>query len=942
MTKHIVAALAVLCLSTSMFAQQTAIQGTITDATNAVLTSAVVRAIPEGGGATLNTVTSETGVYVFPTLPAASYRIHVEMPGFTPAERVVNLLVGQSVTVDFQLKPASATATVDVTEDAIDIDVTSSQVGGNVDPSRMKNTPLNGRNWMELSLLVPGVTVNAVSTVPLGNSSAGRFQINVDGQQVTQNAAGTGFGQPQFSREAMSQFQVITNRFDATLGRSSQIQVNAQTKSGSNALHGSAYGYFRSDAVNAADPIGQRVLPFKNQQFGGTVGGPILRDKLFFFAAYEGERQPSTVLLTPQGFGGQRFEFQNDFQTNTGLARVDWNLNAKQHLSFRFNISTWRNPFGNVTGTSHPSQAANQTRDNHSIFVNHSWSASPTVVNEVKYGFNFFQWVNEPYVNSQEYRFPGGATVGGAYNYPQEFNQNTNQIRDDVFWLKGAHSFKFGGEYLSNNHTGIFQQNVRGTASPISSLPANMAAIFPEWNNPSTWNLAAISPLVVSYVQGFGDFTIDIPRNVLGFWAQDDWKLSKRLTVNLGVRYDNDIGIWSTPTLKSGVVDPRGGRNFNLSPRVGFAYDLMGDRKTVLRGGGGLYFADIQANQVINQSIFNGESSLQISVNRSATNTIDLAKPFGSYTADDFLNGRAPSPTQNIQILGRESVTPFSAQMSFGAERQLGQNWTVAGDFVYWRVYREWQRHDQNLVRNAATGFPINPTSIARPDSRFGQILTFVTPYAAGAIYYGGQFEASRRFGKRVSMGLAYTLSKLKDSSEGAFQYPNNQYDLADEWGPSLDDQRHTLNFDGNLQLPWGLQSSLFYHLGSGAAFTSLAPGNPFNYAGARNRTFATGTNVFIDSAYLYPSIAPGYTNVRRNALRGKAVNRVDWRLTKSLAIRENWKASGIFEVFNVLNAQNYGTYQSNIGLATFGRPAYNSNLAYAARMLQFAARFDF
>lgn len=117
---------------------------------------------------------------------------------------------------------------------------------------------------MELSLLVPGVTVNAVSTVPLGNSNQGRFQINVDGQQVTQNAAGSGFGQPQFSREAMAQFQVITNRFDATLGRSAQLQINAQTKSGTNTIHGSAYGYFRSDSFNAADPIAQRVLPFKN------------------------------------------------------------------------------------------------------------------------------------------------------------------------------------------------------------------------------------------------------------------------------------------------------------------------------------------------------------------------------------------------------------------------------------------------------------------------------------------------------------------------------------------------------------------------------------------------------------------------------------------------------------------------------------------------------
>src|SRR5690606_32350832 len=140
-----------------------------------------------------------------------------------------------------------------------------SQVSGNVDPMAMTETPLNGRNWMELSLLVPGVTTNAVGATPL-DSDNGRFQINMDGQQVTQNSAGSGFGQAQYSREAISEFQIITNRFDATLGRSLQIQINAQSKSGSNEYHGSAYGYFRDDSMNASDKIAGRVLPFQNQQ----------------------------------------------------------------------------------------------------------------------------------------------------------------------------------------------------------------------------------------------------------------------------------------------------------------------------------------------------------------------------------------------------------------------------------------------------------------------------------------------------------------------------------------------------------------------------------------------------------------------------------------------------------------------------------------------------
>jgi hypothetical protein len=924
------------------WAQQTAISGSVADQTGAVIANAAVRLIPVNGGAVLTAVTSTTGAYSFPSLQAMSYKVRVEVPGFTPAERTVNLLVGQSATADFALKPSASATTIEVKEEVVEIDVNSSQVGGNVDPGRMKNTPLNGRNWMELSLLVPGVTVNAVSTVPLGNGSQGRFQINVDGQQVTQNAAGAGFGQPQFSREAMAQFQVITNRFDATLGRSAQLQINAQTKSGTNSLHGSGYGYFRSDKFNAADPIGQRVLPFKNQQFGGTVGGAIIKDKLFFFGAYEGERQPSTVVLTPTGFTGQRFEFQNDFQTNTYLTRVDWQQSASRRLSFRFNKSEWRNPFGNVTGTSHPSQAARQTRDNWSIFLNYNWTMSPTLVSEIKYGFNKFMWQNTPYVESLEIRIPGAATIGGPYNFPQIFDQKTNQIRNDLYWMKGAHSVKFGGEYLSNNHTGLFQQNLRGTASPLSAAPANLPSLVPTWNDPKTWNIAAFSPLTNSYVQGFGNFDIDIPRNVLGFWVQDDWKVSKKLTVNLGLRYDNDMGIWSTPTLKSNVVLPRGGRNANFAPRLGFAYDLTGSRKTVIRGGTGLYFADIQANQVINQSIFNGEKSIQASVNKTATTNIDLTNPFGGLTGADFISGRVASPIQNLQVLDKDAKTPFSFQASFGGEHQFRGNWTVSADFVYWRVYNEWLRQDRNLFFNSVTGFQANPATAGRPDTRFGQILNFTTPSASGAIYYGGQFELTRRFGNRFQVGTSYTLSKLKDSTDGAFSYANNQFDLADEWARSLDDQRHTLNFDGSVNLPWGLSSSLFYHFGSGNPFRSLSPTNPFAYAGANNRTFLSTATTFINPSFITTSRATGYSNVKRNSLSGLAINRLDWRLNKSFTIKERLTATGIFEVFNVLNAQNYGTYNTNIGIASYGRPAYNSNLAYAARMLQFAARFDF
>jgi hypothetical protein len=936
-----IAGLALLSLgAVSAFAQQTAIQGTVQDATGAVVPQAIVRLTPVAGGASNTTLSNETGRYVFPLIPASSYKVRVEVPGFAPAEGTLNVLLGQSATLDFELRPATNATAVNVVAESGVVETTSSQVGGYVDPERMKNVPLNGRNWMELSLTVPGVTVNSIGNTPLGTVSGGRFQINVDGQQVTQNSAGTGFGQPQYSREAMEQFQVITNRFDATLGRSSQIQVNAQTKSGTNLFHGSAYGYFRSDRFNAADPIAQRVLAFSNQQYGGTFGGRILRDKLYFFGAYEGERQPGTIFNTPTGFTGVNFTFATKALTNSYLTRVDWNINQKHRLSIRFSAFTFSNPFDLTSSSSHPSQAAVRTRKSASILGNWSLTISPAMVNELKYGFNFFKWTNDPVVQALEMRFPGGVTVGGAYNFPQIFDQKVHSIRDDFYWLRGAHSLKAGGEYLSNNHTGLFQQNLRGVAT-VSSTP-NLTDTFPVWNDPATWKLSVVSPLVSVYTQGFGNFDINIPRNIVGTWLQDDWKATRRLTLNLGLRYDNDIGVFYTPELKSGIVKPRSGDNNNISPRFGFAYDLTGSHKTVVRGGAGLFYADIQANQVIDQYIFNGERSIQASIQRTATSPINLADPFNGVNGNDFVSGKAPVPAQSIQINDQLALTPYSFQGSLGVERSFGSDWTFSADMVYWRVYREWQRVDQNLFYNPATGYNVNPNTGGRPDARFVQILKFTTPSSAGAIYYGLQTSLQRRFAKRYQVGLAYTASKLKDSAQGPFNYANNQFDLADDWGPSVDDQRHTLNFNGSVQLPWGFQSSMFYHLGSGSAFTSSSPTNPFAYTGNGNRVFATGTTVYVDPMYVKAAIAPGYSVVLRNSLRGKSINRVDYRLSKAVTIGDRWKMTGIFEAFNLLNNQNYGSYISNVGLATYGRPVQNTNLAYAARMLQFAARFDF
>ncbi len=219
---------------------------------------------------------------------------------------------------------------------------------------------------------------------PLGATDSGKLQINVDGQQVTQNSASDAFGEPQYSQDAIDQFQIITNRFDATLGRSSRMQVNVQTKSGTNQYHGTLYGYFRNDAFNAADSVAHRVLPFSDQQFGGTVGGPILKDRLFFFFAYEGERQPNSIFDTPTGFGGQSYTFANELRTNSYLLHADWAINSKNRLSVRATGYTWHVPFNSVTGSASPTRATDSTRTSYAVLGTWTSTISAALVNEAE------------------------------------------------------------------------------------------------------------------------------------------------------------------------------------------------------------------------------------------------------------------------------------------------------------------------------------------------------------------------------------------------------------------------------------------------------------------------------------------------------------------------------------------------------------------------------
>jgi hypothetical protein len=972
MLKKILRLFALFALTlTPALAQQTAIVGDVTDSSGAAIPGAKVTATRVGGGSTYNTVTNATGEFQIPSVTAADYTVHADSNGFAPVEQRITLLFGQTASLTLKLQLASTTTSVEVlsAQSAV-IDTVSSQVAGNIDTKETEGLPLNGRNWEQLAELVPGVTVNSITVVPLGTDNYGGYQINLDGQQVTQDAGSSASGDPLISKEAIDQFQLITNRFDATLGRSDQVEINAATKSGTDLLHGSAFGYFRnSGAGSAADPIAHQVLPFADQQFGGTLGGPIFKGRMFYFGSYEGERNPTTLVSNPYGFAsvypGGVYTHPDTVKDEEYLVRIDQQMHNGDHLFLRGNADTTTNPYTGISGTTVPSQLYAADRNNYEALLKYTHSQGPNFVNSASFGWYHYGFTYEPYYPEMAIVFPS-VSIGSPSSYPERWDQENQSYHDDIFWLHKKHSFKIGGEYINELIHGEFDKYEYGVASMSTNLTTGTAAgsfsaVFPNLFDPTTWNYSVLNPLVTTYTQAFGNEHMHIPRKTLAFWIQDDWKLHSRLTINLGLRYDNDLGIFNMHVkLASGIPTADKDDNHDFGPRVGFAWDPFGKGKTVIRGGSGVFFALISSNMIVDASVFNGQTSVQPSVAKTAKVTVNLQDPFGTTTPAQII-ANPLNYLQSGQIMAPDVATPWALQSSIGIQQALPLHMALTADYVHDKVNHDWTINDTNLYYNPNNGYPENPSTFigpngyGRPNTLYTAIPTFQTPANVGSILDALQVGLRLLGTQGLTGGLAYTLARQKDNSPTPFSYPNNPFDFKDEWSTTASDQKHTLQVSGIYNWRYGLHGGIMYHYGSGAHFAVTAGGSPLGLGSyVSNRAFCgvTATSSFCPTARtvtynnpIYNQLDPvsGFDITTRNQFVGKDVQKVDLNLAKDFKFHEKYKVTFQVEAFNVLNHSNYGSYNTSITTSAYGTPAsVSGNLDYYARMFQFSSRFAF
>ena len=864
--------LALLALPGVGYAQEATISGTVEDTTGGVLPGVSVVAVQTATGNTFEAVTDGSGAYRV-LARIGTYQVTASLGGFgdaTSVDIVVN--VNQNVTVDLQMAVIGLEETVTVTGEAPLLDVSSSTLGSNIDQGQMEELPINGRNWQDLAMLAVGNKVNEVGTREIAAEGTGNYQVNVDGQQITYMGGGLGNVQARFSRDAIAEFEYVSNRFDASQGRSSGVQINAVTKSGTNQFLGTLGGYFRHDALNAPDNIAtnkdgsKRTLPYGNEQISLTVGGPLITDRLHLFANYEFEHQKwSTVFTTPYESFNLTFT-EPRYEYKAGV-RLDYQFTPGVRLAVTGNL--WENDQALDQGfegssSRHPSYAVSTLRRSNQTQGTLTSVIGGNSVNTFKAGWvhlsnhenSHIQWgppEGTPGAAGVGQGHPACATSGICLGAPrlrmrgfqfgppgsveQDIRQGNFSMRNDFltsYELGGRHDLKIGGDYIRNRFNLLICRDCVGIYDLRSGRPpANLESLFPSWDNPDTWNIDALLPNARSYTLGIGTMNFAVTRHQLAGWVQDDWRATDRLTLNLGLRYDITLnGTGENFDFKPWVKKGRPYDSDNIAPRFGFAYQL--NDQTVLRGGAGKYYAwvtDQSAHGTVSWVNIIGVTLLPDGRDDFLSNPFNGPQP--SYTdvkASTCWDQKDRGVTQQPNCIRRhignnlaspDAQDPFTYQASIGFQRQIGTDMAFEADYVYWKRYYNIFSPELNQAWDNKTGEPYDNRDVAKlPFPEWGEVDMRQNSLGEDAYNHTIQAGFTKRFSNNWQASATYsmTIDYRKD-------YPPVPPQITDEstylWEmyPQMRNCTHAISWNDDFT-EWGCKTPInFDALGQGLLF---------------------------------------------------------------------------------------------------------------------------
>ncbi len=977
-----------LCLSLFLFliafgafAQSTngSISGAVTDDTGAVLPGVTVTATNVDTGVNRTTFSNSTGSYQIGLLPPGNYRITAELAGFQPL-KIESVVVNVATDVSRSLKmKAGVSETMTVTAAAPVIDTNRSEVSSVVNQRAVENLPTNGRNFIDFVLTTPGV----VRDVRLGDISfAGqRGTLNslvVDGANddntffgQTTGRTGSGRAPYQFSQDAVKEFQVNNNGYSAEYGRAGGAVINVVTKSGTNDFHGSAFDFYRDKSLNANNYINEinnrAKSPYRFNQYGVSAGGPIVRDKHFFFFNYDAQRNnsPNLVVLG----GGRVSSFPTDAASQAAVAaltpladsysqnqnqdvyllKTDHELGGANHLALRYNRQVFHGiNYENGSITNSVQHTGNSNVFTDTIAGTFDSAPSGSFFNEVRAQYLKDREPGEANSSAPEAQiFQSGVAIlniGRNTFSPRETTIKRDQIADTATWIVQAHTLKGGFDYSKDNILNYFPGNFFGSyrfnslADFANKTPASFTQAFP---GPGTTGPTTHPDL-----------------KELGLFVQDEWHTLPTLTINAGLRYDREQVAQPSvlnpdPQLQAAGyftnhIDSGKG---NVGPRLGFAWTPRQDNRTVVRGGYGIYYGRTP-------SIMYGTATSNNGINvQTITFTGNLIPSYPNIYSALPTGASLPKPT--IFVFDPNFKQPKVEQSSLGVEQQLGSDFAVGVTYQYVKGTDLQRSRDVNVstpttvTANLSTGGTVSYTKYTgRPFTNFNRVIAFES--SAKSKFNGVTLDLQKRFANNWQARLAWTHSTVKDNKPDATavvpfssgddaKYASDPLNLNRDYTFGDNDVRDRIVLSGVWSLndyAHGISNGFVKTLASGWTLSGI-----FSYQSGQPYTPMVGLDLNNDGN---PSndIAPGFI---RNSFRLPSQLDLSPRITRDIPLFSATRLQLIIEGFNVLNQHNVSnvnrTYYSYSAATNTLTPVSSFDLPTATagqRILQVAARLTF
>lgn len=877
-----------------------------------------ITALNRATGLAKSAVSSADGSYRLFGLPPGNYDVAASISNTTfEVKKNVQLTVGQSSTISFRID-IQLNEKVTITTQSPIIQTTQSKVDHVVSQREIDNLPINGRTFQQLAVISPGVTTARQidptkkhnGAISIEGSGGRRVNSRVDGADNNDDVVGS-FLQ-QYSQEAIQEFVVTTELFKAEDGFATEGLVNAVVRSGSNRFSGNAFFFLRDTALNSRtffeESLGLKKPDFQRKQWGGVISGPITRNTVHFFASYERQDQlESTVFNTGNVFPQLNTTIPLPFDQDLFLARVTGSISPLQTFSVRFAIDD-ETESGTGADGRHAPEATGLTRNQFwSGVFHHDWSIGNNKLNQFLFHAGIYRNQITPTV--PENNFTVRTPTADFFRWTsasQSTKQNKYQFADDFSMQvpdkKGDHLFKVGGEYMYEPIAGgeleffqnLFVYNTDNAIVVINGRP--QARPFSE-----------VRP--VSYLGFSGKGIFGQPLHWFSLYAQDDWRLNHRLTLNLGVRYELQTGIWREHNVpgenrlrESGLQGPgpHDDKN-NVAWRFGFAYQPSKDGRTVIRGGSGRFY-----DRVLVVSAFMG----QFFETSPRFLAIQIANPtFGPLNIPaGFSEVNPASPSVRQETVDAGNKNSYSDQWSIGFARDLGRGVVLDASYLHTSL--------KNLVMYLNINYRgPGGRRVLFPDlGDFGHVSTI-----GSGTYDGLKVRVQRRFADRLQFQGSYVLSRRNSIPDVISPVPLNQADPLnnDEFGPTDNHETHRFVLSWISKLFLGFQLSGIVQAASARPYTARVSGD------------INGDGVTGDRVEPY------------NARRGSSTFTLDMRLTKFFYFRNERRCELIFEAFNITNRANFGQFfVGNVNSPNFGRPS--GQLLTGPRQAQVGIRMTF